>query len=168
MKRAAAFLAGLCAIVMAILLTLGCALVALLALAVAVRVQHRRGRRLRAVPALWVAVIATTVAVLAGFGLLVWRDPTIRASAHAGFAATQQPQPPPEVPTFLRGLPGANVPPPPLPPSVAVVLGIFSLFLGGQLYGGLFGALTWGGVWLLRYGVRGPELPIEESALLVE
>jgi hypothetical protein len=153
-KRLAAGLAGVGVIVIAVVSTLGGALVTLLALAVALGLQRRRGRSLGAGPALWVAGITTTLVFVVAFGVFVSRPAQWASFRHSMAESERRPPPPP--PAFLKALPGGNVPPPQLSGNLLAGLTLFSLFLGCQFLGAVFGALTWGGVWLLRYGVRGP------------
>jgi hypothetical protein len=165
MLRIGALAAGLIIVVAAVSMTLGGAVVTLIVLGVVAAVQHRRGRRMGAVMGWWTAMIAMTLVVWTAFGVFV--TPAEYAKARDGMAQQEQ-QPAPPLPTFLRDLPGANIPPPRLPASMAGPMFLFSMFLGGQFIGALFGSLTWGGVWLVGYGARGPRpvAPLTEETAL--
>jgi hypothetical protein len=166
MARVAAVVGGLVVLGLALLISVGTAAVALLALGLAAAIQRRRGQRLGVFPALWVAVITMTAVVLIGIYLLESRVPGGWEKQRAAMAEAQR-LPPPPPPAFLRDLPGGNIPPPALSPSIAGPLLIFAFFMMGQMLGAVYGVLTWGGVWLLLYGGRGPA-PSEESVLPAE
>jgi hypothetical protein len=168
LTRIGAALAGLLMLGAMLAMTVGGATLTLVALLAAASLQRRRGKRLGPIQGLLIAVITSSVILMLGFGLVLFRQPGLFAKERTAMAAAQrQPAPPP--PAFLRALPGANVPPPVLPDNWLGPMIVVGLVMGCQVYGGLIGLMAWGGVWLLLYGVRGPPRPpIEETVPPVE
>jgi hypothetical protein len=152
-KRVLAGVGGAIVLALALLMSVGSAALALLVLGVAVWIQHARGQRLGVFPALWVAIISMTLVALVGAGLLVAKNGGLAKQTAAMAESEKRPPPPP--PAWIRDLPGGNIPPPPMPAAMNGPLFVFSLFLMSQMFGALLGSLTWAGVWLIRYAVRG-------------
>jgi hypothetical protein len=156
MNRVLAALGGVAVLGVALVMSFGTAVIALLALGAAALIQHGRARRLGAFPSLWIAVISMTLVVTAWFWTHLERNGGVGREAAAMAAA--QTQPPPPQPAWLRELPGGNFPPLPtmqMPAKVNAVFVVVGLVIMSETLGGILGALTWAGVWLLRYSVRG-------------
>jgi hypothetical protein len=154
MKRVLVGVGGVVVLALALVVSFGMAVIALLVLAAAVWIQHGRGQRLGAWPALAIAVVSMSLVVLTGLFVIEARQPGGWARQVKAFAETAQ-QPPAPPPAWMRALPGGNIPPPPVSPTLAWPLLLGSVFFGSQVLGAMLGALTWAGVWLLRYAVRG-------------
>jgi hypothetical protein len=154
MNRVLVGVGGAAVLILALVVSLGTAAVALMVLGMAALIQHGRGQRLGPWPALAIAVVTMSLVVLTGISVAEARQPGGWARERARFAQTQR-QPPPPPPAWLRDLPGGNIPPPPLSPTMAWPLMLMSFFLGSQVLGAVLGSLTWSGVWLLRYALRG-------------
>jgi hypothetical protein len=152
--RILALLVGVALVIMALVVSVGAAIIVPIAMWVAASVLRRRGRHLTLANG-WIAGVLSysaiiTVAVIWAATLGPMRG--IAAKMATEVEAAQQHPPPP--PAFLRDFPMAK--PQPLPPMTAKILGVVGPVLTVELLGLLTGSLCWAGVLLLVYGAIGP------------